>query len=107
MKLQRYRPGDAADMSLIEFVGRCVPVPWAGRRAAAFPESSGCGTGRSGSDIFDISPPTEKKHDPFYPLHRQGELRPARQASQGLKNTARLQTPPQNKGAAAAEGGSA
>lgn len=35
MKLQRYRPGDAADMSLIEFVGRCVPVPWAGRRAAA------------------------------------------------------------------------
>lgn len=24
MKLQRYRPGDAADMSLIEFVGRCV-----------------------------------------------------------------------------------
>lgn len=24
LKLQRYRPGDAADMSLIEFVGRCV-----------------------------------------------------------------------------------
>lgn len=24
LKLQRYRPGDAADMSLIEFVARCV-----------------------------------------------------------------------------------
>lgn len=28
LKLQRYRPGDAADMSLVEFVGRCVPGTW-------------------------------------------------------------------------------
>ena len=104
LKLQRYRPGDAADMSLIEFVGRCVPgtwcLVWAGLMCAcARVSSSGsrdCGWAfRSLTLEFTI----QRFHN------RQGELRPARQASQGLKGMAQLQTPPPKSAAAA--GGSA